>query len=100
MPVTNKIPRGPGGRTSPFGAEVTSDEQAAQQVGSAMDSVALINNLIAAGGYSEQDLKTVSRNVEHLKIVVNRDVVKNSTENLAPLHSAIEAGQIFLTSQV
>lgn len=99
MPNANKKSRVASGRTGLFGAEVADSEKAANQVRSAMDSVTLINNLIAAGGRSEQELKTVSRNVEHLKVVINRDVVKNSTEDLAPLNAAIEAGQTFMTTE-
>jgi hypothetical protein len=99
MPTPNKMPRTAAGRAGLFGAEVTDAEKAAKQVSSAMDSVTLIDALIAAGGRSEQELNTVSRNVEHLKIVVKRDVVKNSTEDLAPLNAAIEAGTSFLTAE-
>jgi len=93
------LPRSPIGRAGRLGAELTDADKAAKQVGTAMDSVTLINNLIAAGSRSEQELKTVSRNVEHLKIVINRDVVKNSTEDLAPLNAAIEAGQTFMAAE-
>jgi hypothetical protein len=103
MAKTQRTPHPPigrAGRLGHLGTEQTDSDKAAKQVGTAMDSVTLINNLIAAGGRSEQELKTISRNVEHLKIVINRDVVKNSTEDLAPLNAAIEAGQTFMTAEV
>ena len=81
--------------------EATTDaEKAANQVKSAMDSVDLINNLLADEGKTQEKVDTVRRNVEHLKIVVARDVVKNSAEDLAPLHTAITAGDTFLASLV
>jgi hypothetical protein len=84
-----------GGR---LGTPETDAEKAAKQVATAMDSVNLINDLIAAGDRADQKLDTVRRNVEHLKIVVARDVVKNSTEDLAPLHAAIAAGGSYLAA--
>jgi hypothetical protein len=98
MPETQRTPRSPRAAAGRLGAELTDAEKAAQQVGTAMDSVNLINNLIAAAGRSDEELSTVRRNVEHLKIVINRDVVKNSAEDLAPLNAAIEAGTAFLAA--
>lgn len=98
MPDTTKMPRTAAGRAGLFGAEDNPAEKAASQVRSAMDSINLINALIADGGRSERELNTISRNVEHLKIVVGRDVVKSSTEDLAPLNEAITAGTAFLAA--
>jgi hypothetical protein len=98
MPNADKMPRNAAGRAGLFGAEVTDAEKATRQVASAMDSVNLINDLIAAGDRAEQKLDTIRRNVEHLKIVVARDVVKNSTEDLAPLNAAAAAGDAFLAA--
>jgi hypothetical protein len=78
--------------------ELTDAQRAENQVRSAMDSVNLINQLIATGSKAERDLNTIRRNVEHLKIVVARDVVKNSTEDLAPLNAAAAAGDTYLAA--
>jgi hypothetical protein len=99
MAGTSRTPRAPLGAPGRLGEQLTDDERAAQQVGTAMDSVNLINELVAAAGRSEQELSTIRRNVEHLRIVINRDVVKNSTEDLAPLNAAIEAGDTFLAAE-
>lgn len=94
MPNANiNRPSRPGG----LGAEQTDAERAASQVKSALDSVTLINEIVISGSRSEQDLATISRNVEHLKIVVDRPVVKNSTEDLAPLNAAIASGTTYIT---
>lgn len=97
--MTNPTP--PKLNRRPLFEEATTDaEKAAKQVASAMDSVNLINSLIAEGGGAQEKVDTIRRNVEHLKIVVARDVVKNSSEDLAPLNAAITAGDAFLASSV
>ena len=55
-----------------------------------MDSVNLINELMAQDSRNEQEQDTVSRNVEHLQIMVAKDFW--TTEDLTPLNNAITAG--------
>lgn len=76
-----------------FGKPQTDEEIAAKHVGLAMSSVDLINRMIAR---DEQDFATLQRNVDHLQITVERDVVASSSEDLAPLYAAIEAGRNFM----
>jgi hypothetical protein len=52
--------------------EVT-QEQARKSVNAAFDSVNLINNLNALVEKSQEDLDTLARNVEHLKIMMAKD---------------------------
>lgn len=70
--------------------ELTTEQQAAKQYSSTMDSVNLINKLLAKPVKTPADLDTISRNVEHLKIMVAKDTW--TTEDLTPFHNAITAG--------
>ena len=62
----------------------------AQHYSAAMDSVNLINDLMAQDSRNEEEQDRVSRNVEHLQIMVAKDFW--TTEDLAPLNAAITAG--------
>ena len=63
----------------------------AQQYRASMDSVNLINKLLAKPSLTEEEQDTVDRNVEHLKIMVAKDFW--TTEDLTPLTAAIAAGK-------
>ena len=62
----------------------------AQHYSAAMDSVNLINALMAQDSRDAEEQDMVSRNVEHLQIMVAKDFW--TTEDLAPLNAAIAAG--------
>ncbi len=65
----------------------------ARHYSAAMDSVNLINTLLAdspSGMTVEEVADTISRNVEHLRIMVAKDFW--TTEDLSPFHDAIAAG--------
>jgi hypothetical protein len=62
----------------------------AQHYSAAMDSVNLINTLMAQDSRTTDEQDTVSRNVEHLQIMVAKDYW--TTEDLTPLNNAITAG--------
>ena len=63
----------------------------AQQYSASMDSVNLINDLLAKPSLTEEEQSTVDRNVEHLEIMVAKDFW--TTEDLTPLTDAIAAGK-------
>ena len=65
-------------------------EEIAQNYSAAMDSVNLINTLMAQDSRTTEEQDTVSRNVEHLQIMVAKDYW--TTEDLTPLNDAITAG--------
>jgi hypothetical protein len=62
-------------------------EQIAQYYSAAMDSVNLINAGKRVGMSDAEWVDTLSRNKEHLKIMVAKDYW--TTEDLAPLQAAI-----------
>jgi len=65
-------------------------EEIAKHYSAAMDSVNLINTLMAQDSRTTEEQETVSRNVEHLQIMVAKDYW--TTEDLTPLNDAITAG--------
>jgi len=69
--------------------EITA-EQIAQHYSAAMDSVKLINDLMAQESRNEEEQDTVDRNVDHLEIMVAKDFW--TTEDLTPLKEAIATG--------
>jgi hypothetical protein len=64
-------------------------EEIAQYYSAAMDSVNLLNAGNAVDMSDDDWADAVSRNVEHLKIVVAKDFWTN--EDLTPFHDAIAA---------
>ena len=62
----------------------------AQHYSAAMDSVNLINRLMDQDSRNEEEQDMVSRNVEHLQIMVAKDFW--TTEDLTPFNNAITAG--------
>ena len=72
--------------------ETFTAEQIAQHYSAALDSVALINELMALDSRDEEQTATVARNVEHLQIMVAKDFW--TTEDLGPLNTAITTGSV------
>tara|TARA_B100001939_G_scaffold227409_1_gene195752 strand:+ start:479 stop:700 length:222 start_codon:yes stop_codon:yes gene_type:complete len=69
---------------TPTAAEIAQDYSAA------MDSVNLINALMAQDSRTTEEQDTVARNVEHLQLMVAQDYW--TTEDLTPFNNAITAG--------
>tara|TARA_B100001063_G_scaffold234443_1_gene251875 strand:+ start:575 stop:799 length:225 start_codon:yes stop_codon:yes gene_type:complete len=67
-------------------------EEIAGHYSAAMDSVNLINALMAQDSRTTEEQDTVVRNVEHLQIMVAKTYW--TTEDLAPFNNAITAGQV------
>ena len=57
----------------------------------ALNSVTLINDLMALSSRDDEQTATVARNVEHLEIMVAK-TYWTSDHDLAPLNAAITAG--------
>jgi hypothetical protein len=58
-------------------------EQIAKNYAAALDSVNLVNELKAKETLTEEDEKTIQRNLEHLEIMLAKDYWTN--EDLTPL---------------
>ena len=68
---------------------IVTAEEIAQHYSAAMDSVNLLNDGKPEGMSDEDWTDTVSRNVEHLQIMVAKDFMAD--QDLAPLNAAITA---------
>ena len=66
-------------------------EEIAGHYSAAMDSVNLINDLMAQDSRTTEEQDTVSRNVEHLQIMVAKTYWTDA-QDLFPLNAAITAG--------
>jgi hypothetical protein len=69
--------------------EITAEE-IAQHYSACMDSVNLINAVVAAPADYADDETVLQRNVDHLAAMVLQDYW--TTEDMAPLNAAIAAG--------
>ena len=71
--------------------ETLTAEQIQAHYDAALDSVTLINELVALDSLDDEQTATVARNVEHLQIMVAKDYW-TAAQDLAPLNAAITAG--------
>ena len=69
----------------------TTVEQIAQHYKAALDSVDLINKLLAKADRTDEENASIARNVEHLELMVAKDFW--TTEDLTPLENAITSGK-------
>jgi GH35 family endo-1,4-beta-xylanase len=69
----------------------TTAEEIARHYSAAMDSVNLINEVIADPPAYANDETVIQRNVDHLKIMVAKDYW--TTEDLTPFNDAIASGE-------
>jgi len=65
-------------------------EEIAGHYSAAMDSVNLINALVAQETLTDEEQDTIDRNVAHLQLMVTKDYW--TTEDLTPFNDAITAG--------
>ena len=65
-------------------------EEIAHHYSAAMDSVNLINTLVAQETLTDEEQDTIDRNVAHLQLMVTKDYW--TTEDLTPFNDAIAAG--------
>ena len=71
--------------------EALTAAEIAQHYSAALDSVTVITDLMALSSRDADQTATVARNVEHLQLMVAKTYW--TTEDLAPINSAITAGQ-------
>ncbi len=71
-------------------SDTPTTEEIAQHYSACMDSVNLINAVIAAPNDYSSDETVLERNVQHLEIMVLKDYW--TTEDMTPLNSAVTAG--------
>jgi hypothetical protein len=79
--------------------ELTEEQKVAKQISAMGDSVNLINRLIAEGVHNEQVHDTISRNVEHLALMVGKNIIKDSGTDLSEFNTAIADGREFVPAE-
>ena len=57
------------------------------------DSVIVIDQMLAVDEPTEDDLDTLDRNVRHIEIMLAKDHIKNSGEDLAAFVDAVARGR-------
>jgi len=70
--------------------ETLTAAEIAKNYSAALDSVNLINDLMDLSSRTEEETATVSRNVEHLQIMVTKTYW--TSEDLDPLNDAVTRG--------
>ena len=71
--------------------DTPSAAEIAKHYTAALDSVNLINELVAKDSLDEEELDTVDRNVRHLEIMLGKDYWTD--EDLTPFSDAVAAGK-------
>lgn len=75
---------------------IPTEQEIAQTISAARDSVWVIGNEISKENITKENVQTVQRNVSHLEIVMSREHVTGSEEDLSDLTAAIEDGNAFI----
>ena len=71
--------------------ETLTTEEIQRHYDAALDSVTVINDLMALDSRDDDQTANIARNVEHLQIMVAKDYWTDA-QDLAPLNAAITAG--------
>jgi hypothetical protein len=86
--------------------ELTPAEQATNDLRAAMDSVNLVNELVSSTEYtaanaSENVLGSISRNYQHVDIVLKRDhVISNANQDLTPFENCVTVGKDYISAAI
>lgn len=75
---------------------MTIDDQINSAINCAMDSVYVINKELSQEFFNKDSFDLINRNVEHLKIVLDSDDIKNSGKDLSTLQLAVDNGTLAL----
>jgi hypothetical protein len=75
---------------------IPTTQEILQTISAARDSVWVIGDEISKENITEENVRTVQRNIEHLGIVMSSEHVIGSGEDLSDLTTAIENGDAFI----
>jgi len=75
---------------------IPTTQEILQTISAARDSVWVIGDEISKKNITKDNVHTVQRNVDHLKIVMSSEHVTGSEEDLSDLTAAIENGKVFI----
>jgi hypothetical protein len=75
---------------------IPTTQEILQTISAARDSVWVIGDEISKKNITKDNIQTIQRNVDHLKIVMSSEHVIGSGEDLSDLTKAIEDGDAFI----
>lgn len=84
---------------NPIGKEeLTEEQKVARHISAMGDSVTVINEAIEKGDNSENAHKRIEANVSHLELMIGKDMIANSGQDLTAFTAAIAAGKSFIAA--
>jgi hypothetical protein len=69
--------------------ELTQEERTAKDISALEDSVWVIDQMLAIEEPSDEDIGTISRNAEHIELMLTKDHILESGTNLEPFEAAL-----------
>jgi len=78
--------------------ELTEEQKVARHISAMGDSVTVINQAIEKGEHSENVHKRIEANVSHLELMIGKDMIANSGQDLTAFTAAIAAGKSFIAA--
>jgi hypothetical protein len=69
--------------------EKTQEEQTAQDIKALGDSVLLIESILALSDKTQDDIDTISRNVEHIELMLTKEHIAKSGTDLKPFVAVV-----------
>jgi hypothetical protein len=76
----------------------TEEQKVARHISAMGDSVTVINEAIEKGEHSETAHKRIEANVSHLEVMIGKDMIANSGQDLTTFTAAIAAGKSFIAA--
>ena len=70
-------------------AELTSEQRAAKDISALQDSVWVIDQMLAIESPSDEDIEAISRNAEHIELMLTKQHILDSGVNLEPFEEAV-----------
>ena len=84
---------------NPIGKEeLTEEQKVARHISAMGDSVTVINEAIEKGDHSKNAHKRIEANVSHLELMIGKDMIANSGQDLTAFTAAIAAGKSFIAA--
>lgn len=79
-----------------FLEELTEEQKVQRHISAMDDSLNLINRLIEEGVVTDNVCDNIERNYRHLEIMLEKDMIQNSGENLTRFQTVITQAKTFI----
>jgi hypothetical protein len=80
--------------------QIQEQKRIQNQISAMGDSRDLINKLIAEGNHSKNIHDTIDRNVQHLEIMMGKDFIINSGDDLSSFSEVISEGKAYIQTSI